>query len=129
MVHEWSLADALLKYVATVYGTNIKTLRLRVGVLQSIDKEILLFSIRELAGLHNIKLDEVVIEEEEARFKCSRCGYEWVFKPEEFNTETREAVHFMPEAVYAFTKCPACGSRDFKIVKGRGLEIAEVVKY
>ncbi|WP_434731019.1 hydrogenase nickel incorporation protein HypA [Thermogladius sp. KZ2Tp1] len=127
MVHEWSLAEALLRYVASVYGPRIKSLKLRVGVLQSIDKEVLLFSIRELAGLYNVSLGDVVLEDEEAVFKCNRCGYEWSFNPGDLGQEVRESIHFLPEAVFAYTRCPRCGSRDFKVVKGRGLEVAEVV--
>ena len=40
--------------------------------------------------------------------------------------ETREAIHFLPEAAHAFVRCPSCGSPDFAVSKGRGVSIKSI---
>jgi hydrogenase nickel incorporation protein HypA/HybF len=35
--------------------------------------------------------------------------------------DVRESIHFLPESIYAYYRCPRCGSIDFEIVKGRGI--------
>ncbi|WP_440059747.1 hydrogenase nickel incorporation protein HypA [Thermogladius sp. 4427co] len=129
MVHEWSLAEAVVKYVASIYGNRIRTLRIKIGVLQNIDKDIFTFSLRELSSLYNVSVDELEIVDEEPVFRCNVCGYEWSLDPGSLTNDVRESIHFLPESVYAYFKCPRCGSRDFRIVKGRGVEVLEVRPY
>ncbi|ABN69290.1 hydrogenase expression/synthesis, HypA [Staphylothermus marinus F1] len=130
MVHEWALAEALLDYVenyAKQKGINhVKRLVVKLGVLQSIDKEILSFSLNQLLSLRDIVIDKIDLIDEPVVLKCRRCGYEWSPKMDDVDESIREAIHFVPETVYSFFKCPRCGSRDFEIVKGRGVEIDSI---
>jgi len=128
VVHEWALAEAVINYLINTLGTkHIKLLRLGLGILQSIDAEILKFSIKEISKLKGLVIDDVVTEEEPAVLKCRLCGHEWRFKPNELPEEVREAIHFVPEVSHAYIKCPKCGSRDFEVVSGRGVRIIEVI--
>lgn len=128
MVHEWVLAESILDYLKQKGYSRVRTLKIKLGVLQSIDKEILEFGLRELATERNMNIDNIVFEEEPAVLQCNTCGHRWSVGPEDFDDDSREAVHFVPEAVYAYTRCPRCGSRDFKILSGRGLSGIEVVE-
>ncbi|MGC8954061.1 hydrogenase nickel incorporation protein HypA [Desulfurococcus amylolyticus] len=127
MVHEWALAESIIYHVMSQGYRKVKTLKIRLGILQGIDKEILGFSLRELASMNNIEIKDIVFEDEEPLLECSTCGYKWSLSPSALSEEEREAIHFVPEAVYALVKCPKCGSRDFTIVKGRGVSSIEVV--
>lgn len=128
MVHEWALAESILDYLARIRKRRFRKIIIRVGVLQSIDLEILKFSLQELSRERGLEIEEISFEEIPASLRCNSCGYEWSITPGEFQEDVREAVHFVPEAIYAYVKCPRCGSRDFVITKGRGIEGVEVVE-
>jgi len=130
-VHEWALAEAIIKYVEAISkehkAKKVAKLVLRLGVLQSIDKDILKFSLYELAKLKGIVIDELVFEDEEVSLRCRSCGYRWPFNINTLSEDVREALHFIPEVIHSYIKCPRCGSRDFEVVSGRGVTIKEVV--
>ncbi len=44
----------------------------------------------------------------------------------ELGENEQEAIHFVPEAAHAFIRCPACGSPDFEISKGRGVWVERI---
>ncbi len=125
MVHEWALAEAIVSYVKQKidHGRRVKSLRIRLGVLQSIDREILDFALKTILESENIPVEKVEYIDEDVRLRCRRCGYKWTPKLDEVGEQIREAIHFVPEAAYSYFKCPRCGSRDFEIVSGRGLSI------
>lgn len=127
MVHEWALAESIVNYLVDQGLRRIRVLRLRLGLLQGVDKEILLFSLREVASMQGVEIGEVAVEDEEPVLKCNTCGYTWSMPASALSDEEREAVHFVPEAIHAFTRCPRCGSRDFTVVKGRGVSLVEAV--
>ncbi len=121
LVHEWALAESIVLYIKQQGYASIKKLRVSIGVLQSIDKEILEYALRELAHEYGVKIGEVELVDEYLLLKCSICGFEWSINPGEISEDVREAVHFIPEAIYAYYRCPRCGSLDYNIVKGRGV--------
>ncbi len=127
MVHEWALADALARYIVYRIGgegkKNIKRIIVRLGVLQSIDKEILGFALKEILESIGYQVKEIDFDDEEPVLKCRKCGYEWKPDMNVFDETIREAIHFVPETIFSYYKCPRCGSRDFDIVKGRGVDV------
>jgi len=125
VVHEWALAESIVLYTKQVGYTSIKKLRVTIGVLQSVDKEILEYALRELAREHGVRVAQVELVDEYPLLKCNVCGFEWSISPSDMSEDIREAVHFVPEAIYAYYKCPRCGSLDYLVVRGRG--ISEVV--
>jgi len=131
MVHEWALAEAVLETVTKLANENkigsIKKVYLSIGELQSIDIDSFKFALNTLKNDLNISINEFIFEYEKARFKCIKCGYEWdlndiMIKDEEI----KEAIHFLPEVVHAFIKCPKCRSQDYKVVSGRGIIIKRI---
>jgi len=127
-LHEWALAEAIVRYCESKCG-NLRVSRVvvRLGTLQAIDREVLRFALSAILESEGVKDVEIVLEDEEAVFRCRKCGFSWRYSDLELDEATREAIHFLPEAVHAFVKCPKCGSRDFEVVKGRGVEVPEVV--
>lgn len=135
-MHEWALAEAVVTALAKIQTEEkvkkFSEIKLKIGELQNIDIETFTLALKELSK--NISLDEVKIEieNEEAAFKCRFCGYEWKLNHVKYNLEESEseAIHFIPEIVHAFIRCPKCNSPDFEVVKGRGIwiEHAKVLK-
>lgn len=129
-LHEWALAEAIIGYVNNVLKEKnagiVRKLVLRIGRLQSIDKEVLLFALNNLAKEYGVNIGEIVMHDEDVVLECRRCHARWTFSPTQLPEDIREAIHFVPEVVHSFTKCPRCGSRDFDIVSGRGLNIESI---
>lgn len=130
MVHEWALAEGVCKYVVSVAGgRKLRKVRIALGELQSIDEGVLRFALTELLKTEGFEVGEGVIEfvVKHAVLQCRRCGHLWSLEEASLSEEEREAVHFIPEVIHAYTSCPKCGSRDFEVVEGRGVEILEVL--
>lgn len=128
MVHEWALAEAIKDYIKShSRGRGIEKIVIKLGVLQSIDREILDFALKNLLEEEGIRAKSIVYEEEPVVLRCRRCGHVWAPDLSRTDEAIREAIHFIPEAAYSYLKCPKCGSRDFEIVSGRGLAIKEIV--
>ncbi len=132
-MHEWALAEAVVRSLEEIArGRKVKRFVVVLGVLQSIDEEIFRFALNTLLedaknrGVLDVETYEIIHEDPVAR--CLSCGYEWSIDMNSFDSDAREAIHFLPEAVHCFVKCPRCGSSDIEIVRGRGVRL-EVVEY
>ena len=129
-MHEWALAEAIIwgvaEYVKGIGGSAAGKVVVSLGELQAIDREVLEFALKELINEVPIKICGIELISEEARFKCRSCGYVWRLKDVSLSDEIREAIHFVPEVVHTFLKCPKCGSRDYEVVSGRGVKIVSV---
>lgn len=123
-MHEWAIAEAIVKELENILSKNRRIRRIKIitGELQNIDKHILSQYLEMMMGevAPDVKYS---IETEEAVFKCNLCGYKWRLKDLELSDEVREAVHFVPEAIHAYIKCPRCGSTDFDVIAGRGVKL------
>jgi len=130
MVHEWALAEAVLESILNIASENklrrIHKGILTIGSLQNIDIEIFKESLDIIGDNYPIKIDEISFEHEDAGFKCNRCGYEWNIDDLRLDEDIKEAIHFLPEALYAFIRCPRCRSTDFKVTRGRGIYIKRI---
>ncbi len=128
-MHEWALAEAVVEYVRRVAGGGaIAKLTLGLGELQAIDEEVFKFALRELFKEYGIEVRELRIEHEECLLKCRACGHVWRLKDANLEEDVREAIHFVPEVIHSYLRCPKCGSRDFEVIGGRGVSVKEVVK-
>ncbi|WP_448579555.1 hydrogenase nickel incorporation protein HypA [Thermosphaera sp.] len=126
MVHEWALAESIVLFLENNGFRKIKTLKIGLGILQSVDKEIFNFSLQELLKDKGLIVETLEIVDENAELVCNTCGFRWGLSPESMNEAVKESIHFVPESIHAFAKCPKCGSRDFSIIQGRGVRIIEV---
>lgn len=131
-MHEWALADAIvessLKLIDEKKLNKVKEIYIKVGELQNIDLEIFDFAFKEL--IKDTKLKDSIVNyiKEDAILKCLRCGNEWMFK-ESFNKlkeDEKEAIHFIPETLHIYIKCPKCSSGDFEIKSGRGVHLEDI---
>jgi hydrogenase nickel incorporation protein HypA/HybF len=130
-MHEWALADAVIEATsAALAGRDPSCLRgvtVTVGELQAIDHEIFLFALGTILEERPFRTAVYKLETEPASFLCRACEREWsLSETRDLNDQTREAIHFLPEAAHAFIRCPNCGSPDYRVQKGRGVSIASL---
>ncbi|MCX5783444.1 MAG: hydrogenase nickel incorporation protein HypA [Elusimicrobia bacterium] len=133
-MHEWALADAVVKAaVKCARGAGVKkidSVTVVLGELQNIDPKAFKFLFNEikLSAPPSVKSAKLKIKKDAAVFSCLSCGAQFEKKEclEKLGHKESEAVHFIPETAKIYIKCPKCKNRDFKIIKGRGVYLAEI---
>jgi len=130
-MHEWSLAQAVI-YTAIEYQKKnklkkISEMRIKLGELQQIDREIFEFALKEISQLKKIK-SNIKIEIERAGLKCRVCGHKWKFDnaAKKLDEDEAEFIHFVPDVAHIYLRCPKCKSPDFEIIKGRGVWVESI---
>lgn len=128
-MHEWALAEAIIAAASEVAEKEslkeVKEVKIKVGELQQIELDILEFALSQLKPA-KFKNANFSIEIVKAELKCRVCGHKWLFRKEELDKNTSEAIHFVPEVAHAYIKCPKCGSPDFEILQGRGVWLESI---
>lgn len=127
-VHEWALAEAIVKSIedSVKCRGSISEVCIVVGELQNIDIEVLKWALEELRKGTRLERATLKFEIERAEFTCRNCGRRWGLADTSLCEDEREAIHFIPELAHSFIKCPACGSPDFEVTRGRGVWIKYV---
>jgi len=130
-MHEWALADAVLEATSSALQGKkpacLRSVTVLLGELQSIERGIFDYALKTLLEERPFRQASFLIETEPATFQCRACGHDWALAGmPSLNEETREAIHFLPEAAHAFLRCPACASPDYRLEKGRGVSITEI---
>ena len=128
-MHEWALAEAVIASVSDIVEREgfeeVEEVRIKVGELQQVEHDILKFALSQLRPAR-LEGTEFTIEVARAELRCRVCGNEWQFRKEDLDEHAAEAVHFVPEIIHAYVRCPWCGSPDFEVSKGRGLWIESI---
>ena len=127
-MHEWALAEAVIEaLIRCSKGKEVQVGTVAIGELQQVDLRVFEYALKILMRERGLK-GGIKLVVEKALLKCRECGYEWLWEDtvKELDEPSREAIHFIPELVHAFVKCPNCGSRDYDIIKGRGVYIREL---
>ena len=123
-MHETAIVEALLSSIGSLIEEkgfkSFKKITIYVGELQSLDREVIRDNVIMSLSSLGINVGDVIVEEEKAIFECSRCGFKWGLSDVSFES-VRELVHFLPESVYNYIRCPKCGSRDYEVRAGRVL--------
>ncbi|MCW4052814.1 MAG: hydrogenase nickel incorporation protein HypA [Candidatus Bathyarchaeota archaeon] len=128
-MHEWALAEAVIEAVRKIAKEKglreVNEIKIKVGELQQIDREILDFALAQLSS-PIMKQTRFRISTEKAKFKCKVCGNQWKFGADNTDADIVEAIHFVPEIAHTYLRCPKCHSPDFEIRTGRGVWLASV---
>lgn len=133
-MHEWALAESILTAAVEIAEKEkmkkITEITVGLGELQQIAIDIFKFAIDELIKENKDKLSDtkIKIQTIESALKCNNCANEWKFSEmkKKINDEEGESIHFIPEVAFVHTRCPSCGSPDFKITTGRGVTITQI---
>ncbi len=127
-MHEWALAESVintvLKYKKEKNLVKVNKVLVKIGKLQQIELDIFNSALEDISKMKNIE-GKFVVEEDDVSFKCRICGGKWSFEAGagNLNEDHSEYVHFVPDVIRVYSKCPRCGSRDFEVLKGRGVWI------
>jgi hydrogenase nickel incorporation protein HypA/HybF len=128
-MHEWALAEALISATSQIAEKEglkeITEVKIKVGELQQIELGILRFALSQLKS-PKFKKAKITIRIEKAKLKCRVCNHQWIFDREKLDTDTAEAIHFIPEIAHTYIKCPKCGSPDFEVKQGRGVWLESI---
>ncbi len=128
-MHEWALAEAVIDAATEIAKKEkmkqVTEITIKIGELQQIERPIFLFALKQLkpAIFSNTRFR---LMKGKTKLKCRSCGNTWLFQKEKLDTETAEAIHFVPEVAHTFIKCPRCGSPDFEITEGRGIWLENI---
>ena len=132
-MHEWALADAIVRtvldYAERENATRVKKVQVVLGELQDVAEDIVKFAMEQMFAGTIAEGAEIEFIEEEAVFRCRNCGHTWRLKEvkEKFDERIKEDIHFIPEVVHSFLACPKCGSHDFEVVQGRGVYVGGIL--
>ncbi|RLF14241.1 MAG: hydrogenase nickel insertion protein HypA [Thermoprotei archaeon] len=132
MVHEWALAESIVKTVLDIAKErkikSVLSVEIAIGQLQQIELDILKDALNELKRGTLLEKAKFIFVEEEAEFQCRNCNNIWKFSDvkKDLKADEAEAIHFIPELAHVFIKCPRCGSPDFIVLKGRGIRISAI---
>jgi len=128
-MHEWALVEAAVSTVLEIVEREgfreVFEVRIQVGELQQVDREIFDFALSQLRT-PILKKTTFHIETVPAELQCRVCAHMWGFNTEGLDDEVSESIHFIPEVAHSYLKCPKCGSPDFEIVRGRGVWLASI---
>jgi hydrogenase nickel incorporation protein HypA/HybF len=133
-MHEWALAESIL--TAAVEASKkekmekITEIKIALGELQQIEKDIFKFALDEIIKEHGgiLKNAKIIIKTEKSTLKCKNCEKTWSFSDmkKKLDEDESESIHFIPEVAFVHTRCPKCGSPDFEITAGRGVSITQI---
>ena len=128
-MHEWALAEGVIKTAiekAREHGIKkINEIDLKIGEMQDIEMDIFKFALDELMKEYGMEA-KVNIKIQKTRLRCNVCNHEWSFDEFKLSDEEKEFVHFLPESIFSYARCPKCGSQYFEIVEGRGVWIEAI---
>ncbi len=131
-MHEWALAKSVIDTTLEIkkkkgYST-LRRVVIGVGELQDIDMDIFSSAVEEIKNQTGLKDVHFEYKIEPALLKCNNCGHEWRYSDsvKSLSSEERENIHFLPETVHIYVKCPQCGSVDFEMRGGRGVFIYDL---
>ena len=121
----------MISTVERLYEENgrkrVLSVQVLIGELQRIEMEVFSMGLQNLLSESPFSYDVFHFETEKASFRCNACGSEWLLEEHAgLGEEELEAIHFLPEAAHVYMRCPACGSPDFVLERGRGVTIKSI---
>jgi hydrogenase nickel incorporation protein HypA/HybF len=133
-MHEWALAESVICTISDEIKRNklnrVSRVTVKIGELQQMDLDIFRFAIENVLASYELNVDKecIILETELSTLKCNVCENEWNFGEniKRMKEDEAEAIHFIPEIAHTYMRCPACGSPDFSINKGRGIWIESI---
>ena len=131
-MHELSLVNGILQAVeetAKETGGTVKSFKVGVGELAQFDLRLVRQLFEDSRRGTRLQDVEVAIEVEQSKIRCLSCRKEWSFRQlsGQMSEDEKEMVHFLPELLNSFAKCPSCSRSFFEIEEGRSVRLIEVV--
>lgn len=131
-MHEWALADAIvnssLKLAKDKGLPKVNEIFIRIGEVNNIDIDAFNFALSEIMKGTILENSKIIFNEIQANLKCNNCGFIFNYKNEfdKLSEDEKESIHFIPETVHIYIRCPNCGSVDFDFIEGRGIFLEDI---
>jgi len=130
-MHELSLVEGVIQAVAETSATNgkrVKTVSVRVGELAQFDLRVIRELLTELKKGTPLEGARVQVRLERAKVRCLNCKKQWTFGDivSPLSNDDKEVVHFFPELLSTYSRCPSCRKNYLEIEEGRSVRIAGV---
>jgi hydrogenase nickel incorporation protein HypA/HybF len=130
-MHEFTIAQGIVDFLRETYsakGYRITSFRIALGELSMFDKNLIIDLVRELIKGTELEGAKFTVSIEEAAIKCESCNQIHTFKEltKALSNDEKEMIHFIPELISSFARCLSCGSRDLKIITGRGVMVTDI---
>jgi len=125
------LAEGIISYILDIVrksGGHVVVFKVAVGEFSQFDKRLIEELLMELAKGTELERANIIVEIEKAMVNCLYCDSKWGFHEliEHLPDDQKEMIHFLPELLNSFSKCPTCGKSDLEIEKGRSVRVVEV---
>lgn len=110
-------------------GGKVRSFRVRVGELAQFDLGLIKELLAELSRGTDLEGATAVVQEEKSMVRCESCKSEWLFGDlvGALPDDEKEVIHFLPELLATYCRCPSCSRGYFKILEGRSVRVEEVV--
>ena len=130
-MHELSLVEGIIQSIGKLASTNEKQVRgvsVAVGELGQFDLRVIRELLAELKKGTPLQDARIQVRLEKAKVKCLNCKKEWTFDAivGPLSKDEKETVHFFPELLSTYSRCPSCRSNYLEIETGRSVRIAGV---
>ena len=130
-MHELSLVQGIIDAVqetAEDKGARVKSFKVRVGELAQFDIRLIRELLSELKKGTPLEQAKTIVVRERSRVKCLSCNSEWTFADlvGPLRKNEKEMVHFLPELLSSYSRCPACSKSYLEIEEGRSVTVDEV---
>ena len=114
---------------ADAKGGRVMSFKVGIGELAQFDTHLVRQLLSDLRKGTPLEEAEVVVQTEKSKIRCLSCGADLDFQEliGPLSDDEREMVHFLPELLSSFSKCPSCSKSYFEIEEGRSVRVAEVV--
>ncbi len=130
-MHEFSLVQGIISSLletAEKRNARVLSFEVRVGELAQFDIGLVRALLNELRAGTPLEGAKAVVRRESSKVKCLSCGSVWGFNDvvRSMSEDEREVVHYFPELLSSYTRCPSCSKSYFEIEGGRSVRIAEM---
>lgn len=114
---------------AKVKDGKVVSFKVGIGELAQFDTRLVRQLLSDLRTGTPLEGAAVTVETEKSKIKCLSCGAQLDFQKlvGTLSSDEREMVHFLPELLSSFSKCPSCSKSYFEIEEGRSVRVVEVV--
>ena len=131
-MHEASLVEGIIDGVSEVARKRrgrVLSFRVKVGELAQFDLGLIKELLTEFMNGTPLEGAAAVVQEEKCRVRCESCRSDWIFGDlvGALQDDEKEVIHFLPELLATYCKCPSCSKGYFKILEGRSVRVEEVV--
>ena len=130
-MHELALTEGIVSFVldlARKKGERVVGFTVAIGELAQFNRTLIEDLLPKLTKETELNDARVTVEVEKAVIRCLYCnsklGFHTLIEP--LPNNEKEMIHFLPELLSSFCKCPKCQMSDLQIESGRSIRVAEV---